>query len=159
MYGHTLGIVGLAKGGALVVERPRVFGMTIIYSDRTRLPAARQLALGVSYRPLDVLLAESNFVSLHASNIGPNDRLIGHAAFASMKRTSFFINTSRGRLVDEDALMPGPPARSRLPASTCIASSRGRHAIASRRRIRNYGTNGGDYCGNILPQTERGAYY
>jgi phosphoglycerate dehydrogenase-like enzyme len=104
LYGHTLGIVGLGEVGALVVERARPFGMTIVYNNRTRLPAAREWVLGVSYRPLDVLLAESDFVSLHASNIGPNDRLIGDAAFASMKRTAFFINTSRGRLVDEDAL-------------------------------------------------------
>jgi phosphoglycerate dehydrogenase-like enzyme len=104
LYGHTLGIVGLGEVGALVVERAGAFGMTIIYSNRSRLPAAREQALGVSHRPLDALLAESDFVSLHASNIGPNDRLIGRAAFASMKRTAFFINTSRGRLVDEDAL-------------------------------------------------------
>jgi phosphoglycerate dehydrogenase-like enzyme len=104
LYGHTLGIVGLGEVGALVVERARAFGMTIIYSNRTQLPAPRERALGVSYRPLDALLADSDFVSVHASNIGPNDRLIGRAAFASMKRTAFFINTSRGRLVDEDAL-------------------------------------------------------
>src|SRR4029077_7076880 len=70
----------------------------------TRLPGARELALGVSYRPPDALLPESDFLSLPASNIGPNDRRIGRAAFAYMKRTAFFINTSRGRLVDEDAL-------------------------------------------------------
>jgi D-isomer specific 2-hydroxyacid dehydrogenase, NAD binding domain len=44
------------------------------------------------------------FSSVHASNIGPNERLSDRAAFASMKRTAFFINTSRRRLVDEDAL-------------------------------------------------------
>jgi phosphoglycerate dehydrogenase-like enzyme len=70
LYGHTLGIVGLGEVGALVVERARAFGMTIIYSNRTWLPEAREQALGVSYRPLDVLLAESDFVSLHASNMG-----------------------------------------------------------------------------------------
>lgn len=104
LYGHTLGIVGLGEVGALVVERARVFGMTVLYSNRTQLPAAREQVLGVSYRPVDALLAESDFVSVHVSNIGPNDRLIGPAAFAAMKRTAFFINTSRGRLVDEDAL-------------------------------------------------------
>jgi len=104
LYGHTLGIVGLGKVGALVVERAHALGMTIIYSNRTPLPAARERALDVSYRPLDALLAGSDFVSVHASNIGPNERLIGRTAFASMKRTAFFINTSRRRLVDEDAL-------------------------------------------------------
>jgi phosphoglycerate dehydrogenase-like enzyme len=104
LYGDTLGIVGLGEVGVLVVERARAFGMTIIYSNRTRLPVARERALDVSYRSLDALLADSDFVSAHASNIGPNDRLIGRADFASMKRTASFINTSRGRLVDEDAL-------------------------------------------------------
>jgi lactate dehydrogenase-like 2-hydroxyacid dehydrogenase len=104
LYGHTLGIVGLGEVGALVVERARAFGMTIIYSNRTRLPPAREHALSVSYCPLDALLAQSDYVSVHASNIGPNDRLIDRAAFSAMKRTAFLINTSRGRLVDEDAL-------------------------------------------------------
>jgi phosphoglycerate dehydrogenase-like enzyme len=104
LCGYALGIVGLGEVGALVAERARAFGMTIVYSNRTRLPAAHERALGVSFRPLDALLADSDFVSVHASNIEPNDRLIGRTAFASMKRTAFFINTSRGRLVDEDAL-------------------------------------------------------
>jgi len=104
LYGRTLGIVGLGEVGALVVERAKAFGMTIIYSNRTQLSAARERSLGISYRPIDALFAESDFVSVHASNIGPNDRLVGRAAFAAMKPTAFFINTSRGRLVDEDAL-------------------------------------------------------
>ena len=104
LYGRTLGIVGLGEVGALVVERARAFDMKIIYSNRTQLPAERERVLSVSYRSFDGLLAESDFVSVHASNIGPNDRLLGRLAFNAMKRTTFFINTSRGRLVDEDAL-------------------------------------------------------
>jgi phosphoglycerate dehydrogenase-like enzyme len=104
LYGHTLGIVGLGEVGALVAERARAFGMRVVYFNRRPLPATREQALGISYRPFEALLAESDFVSVHASNIGPNDRLVGRAAFAAMKPTAFFINTSRGRLVDEDAL-------------------------------------------------------
>jgi phosphoglycerate dehydrogenase-like enzyme len=133
IHGYTLGIVGLGEVGALVVERARAFGMTIIYSNRTRLPAARALALGVSYRPLDALLAESGFVSLHASNIGRNDQLIDRAAFASMKRTAFFINTSRGPLVDEDALFDAMAAGTIAGAGARCASPR---AAAGARSLR-----------------------
>jgi phosphoglycerate dehydrogenase-like enzyme len=104
LYGRTVGIIGLGEVGTLVAKLARAFGMKVVYFNRTRLTAERETDIDVSFRPLDALLAEADFVSLHASNIGPNDRLMGRPAFAAMKPTAFFINTSRGRLVDEDDL-------------------------------------------------------
>lgn len=104
LHGRTVGIIGMGEVGTLVAKRARVFGMNVIYFNRTQLAPDRERDLGVSFRPLDALLADADFVSLHASNIGPNDRLMGRSAFAAMKPTAFFINTSRGRLVDEDEL-------------------------------------------------------
>jgi phosphoglycerate dehydrogenase-like enzyme len=104
LYGKTVGIVGLGEVGTLVAERAHALGMKVVYFNRTRIAPDRERDLDVSFRSLDALLAEADFVSLHASNIGANDRLMGRSAFAAMKPTAFFINTSRGRLVDEDDL-------------------------------------------------------
>ncbi|MBV8840863.1 MAG: 3-phosphoglycerate dehydrogenase, partial [Alphaproteobacteria bacterium] len=61
-------------------------------------------SLGVSFVPLAQLLAESDFVSLHANNLPENKQMLAASTFAQMKRTAFFINTARGRMVDEAAL-------------------------------------------------------
>ena len=104
LFGKTVGIIGLGEVGALAAQIARGFGARVIYSNRTRLPAEREQALGVEYRPLAKLLAEADFVSLHASNLPENKEMLGASTFAQMKPTAFFINTSRGRMVDEAAL-------------------------------------------------------
>ncbi len=108
LYRKTLGIVGLGLIGRAVAQRARAFGMKVLYTQRTRLPAGDERALGVSWRTLDDLLAESDFVSLHHRfQEGPdgNDKHIGAGELARMKPTAYLINTARGRLVDEDALV------------------------------------------------------
>jgi phosphoglycerate dehydrogenase-like enzyme len=82
--------------------------MRILYTQRHRHEAALEQNLGVRYCTLDELLAGSDFVSLHHrfdDSAGGNDRQFGAAQFARMKPTAFLINTARGRLVDEDALV------------------------------------------------------
>jgi D-3-phosphoglycerate dehydrogenase / 2-oxoglutarate reductase len=76
----------------------------VLYCNRNRLAAAQEAKLGVKYAPIDRLLADSDFVSLHATNIPENRGLIGAETFARMKPTAYFINTARGPIVDEDAL-------------------------------------------------------
>jgi phosphoglycerate dehydrogenase-like enzyme len=78
--------------------------MRIVYANRKQLPVVRENQLGVAYAPLDRLLCEADFVSLHASNLPENRGLMDAAHFAAMKPGAFFVNTSRGRMVDEDAL-------------------------------------------------------
>jgi phosphoglycerate dehydrogenase-like enzyme len=104
LFGKTLGIIGLGEVGSLVATMARSFHMRVIYSNRNRLSAAQDTELGVTYVPLDRLLAESDFVSLHATNLPANRGLLDAKAFAAMKRTAIFVNTSRGPMVDEDAL-------------------------------------------------------
>ncbi|HZP79513.1 MAG TPA: NAD(P)-dependent oxidoreductase [Pseudolabrys sp.] len=104
LYGKTLGIIGLGEVGSMVAGIARGFGMKVLYCNRTRLPAEREEKLGVSYAPLTDLLAQSDFVSVHATNLPENRGLIDAKVFGAMKRTAFFVNTARGRLVDEDAL-------------------------------------------------------
>lgn len=105
LWRRTLGIIGLGEVGTLVARRARAFDMTVLYHGRTRLAEAEERRLGVRFAPLDELLAESDFVSLHASDTPENEGLMGEAQFARMKPTAVFVNTSRGRLCDEAALL------------------------------------------------------
>ena len=104
LYGKTVGIIGLGEVGTMAVNMARAFGAHVIYCNRTRLAADREQALGMQYRPLGELLAQSDFVSLHASNLPENKGAMDASILAQMKRSAFFINTSRGRMVDEAAL-------------------------------------------------------
>lgn len=104
LYGKTLGIVGLGEVGNIVARLACGFGMRVLYHIRRRLTAAEDAALGIEYVEMPTLLHESDFVSLHAGSSPETENLAGRSFFASMKRDAFFVNTTRGRLVDEDAL-------------------------------------------------------
>ncbi len=104
LSGSTIGIVGLGEVGTIVARLGAAFGMQVLYHKPQPLAQAAEAALGVRYVPLDELLARADFVSL---NLADHPDKVGFADarfFAGMKRSAFFINTSRGRLVDEDAL-------------------------------------------------------
>lgn len=101
----TLGIVGLGRIGRAVVKRSRGFEMKVIYHSRTRLGVRQEAALGVSWRSLAALLAEADFVSLHLPLTQATRHLIGAAELRRMKASAFLINTSRGPVVDEAALV------------------------------------------------------
>lgn len=103
VYGATLGIVGLGRIGQAVARRARGFGMKVLYHDAARQPEA-EAELGLEYRSLDDLLRESDFVSLHTTLTDETQGLIGARAFALMKPTAILINTSRGPVVDPEAL-------------------------------------------------------
>lgn len=103
LYGATLGIVGFGRIGQAVARRARGFDMRVLYYDRTRKPAAER-ELSAEYRPLDDLLREADFVSLHVRLTPETRGLIGERAFSLMKRTAVLVNTARGGVVDEDAL-------------------------------------------------------
>jgi len=104
LKGSTLGIIGLGEVGTITAGMARGFGMRVLYCNRNRLPAEQEEKLGVEHAELPRLLAEADFVSLHATNIPSNRGLIDAKVFGAMKPTAFFINTARGPIVDEDAL-------------------------------------------------------
>jgi len=104
LFGKTLGIIGLGEVGSLAAGMAHGFGMRVVYSNRNQLPAAQENKLDVAYLPLERLLAESDFVSVHATNLPENRGLIDGKTFSAMKPTAYFINTARGPIVDEDAL-------------------------------------------------------
>jgi len=104
LFGKTVGIIGLGEVGSLAAGMARAFGARVLYCNRNRLPEPQEQKLGVEYASMDRLLAESDFISLHATNIPDNKGLIGATTFPAMKPTAFFINTARGPIVDESAL-------------------------------------------------------
>jgi phosphoglycerate dehydrogenase-like enzyme len=126
LYGATVGIVGLGEVGAMAAKMANGFGARVVYCNRTRLSAEREAQYGVSYLPLPQLLAQSDFVSMHASNLPENKGMIDAAFFAQMKRTAFFVNTSRGRMVDEAGL------RDALAAGTIAGAGLDVHATEPR---------------------------
>lgn len=104
LHGKTLGIVGMGEVGILVAKLARAFGMNVLYHNRTRVAPAIEQAIGAVFAPLSELLECADHVSLNAANLPQNARMANAAFFSVMRRSAFFINTSRGRLVDEDAL-------------------------------------------------------
>lgn len=104
LCGRTLGLVGLGEVGVLVAKLARAFGMDVLYHKRRRATVEEEAAWGCTYVPLAELLQRADFVSLHAANLPENERMVNAATFAAMRPDAFFVNTSRGRLVDEDAL-------------------------------------------------------
>lgn len=99
----TLGIVGMGRIGRQMARRARGFEMRVLYHDERRNDQAER-DLGVTYAPMDRLLAESDIVSLHVPLMTSTRHLIDAAALRTMKRTAVLINTSRGPVVDERAL-------------------------------------------------------
>ena len=99
LRGKQLGLVGLGRIGRAVAEKAPAFGMTVAYADSVpaNLPGATQM-------PLDRLLATSDVVSLHVPMLPETRHLIDKKSLARMKRTAYLINTSRGPVVDEEAL-------------------------------------------------------
>lgn len=105
LRGRTVGLVGAGRIGQAVAERLKPFEVTLLYFDPVGLPAARERALGIVRRDFDGLLADADIVSLHLPLTTATRHLMNAGTFAKMKRGSFLINTSRGGLVDEAALI------------------------------------------------------
>ena len=104
VHGATLGIVGFGRIGQALARRAQGFGMRIMYHDVEQLPEDVTGPLGATYLPLEELLAESDFVSLHV-NLSPDTRhLMNRESLGRMKPTAVLVNTSRGPVVDQAAL-------------------------------------------------------
>jgi glyoxylate reductase len=105
VHGKTLGIVGLGAIGEAVARRATGFGMRILYTKRRRLDEAREVALGAEYRSLDDILSESDFVSVNAALSPETVHLISNREFGLMRPSAYLVNTARGPIVDEKALV------------------------------------------------------
>ena len=104
VHGATLGIVGFGRIGQAVARRAAGFGMTILYHDVHRAQAAVETTHGARFVSLDELLERSDFVSLHVNLTPETQGMISTDAFRRMKPTAVLVNTSRGPVVDPQAL-------------------------------------------------------
>lgn len=100
LTGSTLGIVGLGRIGRAVAQRARGFELRVLYTQRTRVDTE----LG-QYRELDALLAESDIVTLHTPLTPETDGLLDAARLALLRGGACLVNTARGEIVDEPALV------------------------------------------------------
>jgi glyoxylate reductase len=105
VWGKTLGIVGFGRIGRAVARRAGGFQMKVIYADAVRAPEDVEKKLKAEYREMNALLGEADFISVHVPLLPETRGLFDAAKFERMKRTAFLINTSRGPVVKEAALV------------------------------------------------------
>jgi D-3-phosphoglycerate dehydrogenase len=101
LYGKTAGVVGYGRLGEIVTRYLRAFDTRVLVAD----PSAKIQEAGVAHVPLTRLLKDSDIVTLHVNLSDETRHFFGRDAFATMKPGAWFINTSRGELVDEGALL------------------------------------------------------
>ncbi len=102
--GATLGILGLGRIGTAVARRAQGFGMRVLYHSRTRKPEV-EFALGVEYVSFEELLAQSDFLSLHCALTPGTRHILNADRLRQMKKTAIVVNTGRGGLIDQAALI------------------------------------------------------
>jgi glyoxylate reductase len=105
VWGKTLGIVGFGRIGKAMARRALGFQMKVIYADAVRAPEPVEKELRAEYRGMASLLAESDFVSVHVPLLPETRGMFDAPRFFKMKPTAYLINTSRGAVVDEAALV------------------------------------------------------
>ena len=103
--GHVLGIIGMGRIGKALAKRANVLGMEVIYHNRRQLYIEEETKLNVTYASKEELLAKADFVSLNAPYTPETYHIIGEAELRQMKPSAILINTARGPLVDEHALV------------------------------------------------------
>ncbi len=111
VFGATLGIVGIGRIGRGVAHRAKGFNMRVLYYDPQPLPREAEEQLGATRVDLNRLIAESDFISVHVPLTQETNHLISTPQFNAMKRNAILINTSRGPVVDEAALVEALKAK------------------------------------------------
>ncbi len=105
VYGKTLGVIGCGAIGSAVARRASGFNMRVLYHNRNRLSEEKERDLNAIYTPLEELLRQSDFVTVHAPLTEATQHMIGKEQFLMMKPTAYFIHASRGKVVDDQALV------------------------------------------------------
>jgi glyoxylate reductase len=111
VFGATLGLVGIGRIGRGVAHRAKGFNMRVLYYDPNPLPADAEQQLGATRVDLGRLLAESDFVSVHVPLTKETHHMLSTAQFEQMKRSAILINTARGPVIDEAALVTALTAK------------------------------------------------
>lgn len=105
VWGKTLGIIGLGRIGRAVARRSKGFGMRVIYNSTRRAPAEVEQELGAEFVSREAVFERADYVSLHVPLNAATRGLVGPPELARMKKTAFLINTTRGPVVQEAALI------------------------------------------------------
>jgi len=116
VFGATLGLVGIGRIGRGVAHRAKGFNMRVLYYDPHPLPPDAEQQLGATRADLGRLLAESDFVSVHVPLTPETQHMLSTPQFEQMKRSAILINTSRGPVIDEAALVQALTAKKILGA-------------------------------------------
>jgi lactate dehydrogenase-like 2-hydroxyacid dehydrogenase len=111
IFRKTLGIIGFGRIGQAMAKRAHGFDMKLLYADAARADAAVERDLRAEHVELEQLLGESDFVSVHVPLLPGTRHLINAQTLAKMKPTAYLINTSRGPVVDEAALLAALEAK------------------------------------------------
>ena len=104
LQGKTLGILGLGRIGGTLAKRANAFDMKIVYHNRKQISKSKEKSLNAKYVSFEKLISESDFISIHVPHTKETDRLFDMKILKKMKRTSFLINTSRGKVINEKDL-------------------------------------------------------
>lgn len=105
LYGKSIGIIGMGRIGRALARRAVAFGMKVIYYNRNRLSAELERLVGAQYVDLKTLLSESDVVSLNCPLTPETTHLINEDALKQMKQGAYIVNTARGPVIDEKALV------------------------------------------------------
>jgi len=105
LHSKTLGIIGMGRIGSALARRANGFKMKVLYHNRNRLSIDKEREVNAEYKELDDLLKESDFVSIHVSLGKDTYHLMNEQKFRLMKSNAYLVNTSRGQVVDERALV------------------------------------------------------
>ena len=105
VHKKTLGLLGFGRIGYAVAKRARGFDMRVLYHDRVRATPEMEESVNAHYVDRETLLRESDFLSIHVPLLPETRRFMGSGEFSLMKPTAFVINTSRGEVVHEEALV------------------------------------------------------
>ncbi len=100
----TLGIIGLGRIGKTLAKRAKAFDMKIIYYNRKQISKTEERKLGVKYIAFKKLISQADIISIHVPHTIETDQMFNMKIFKKMKKTSFLINTSRGKVVNEKEL-------------------------------------------------------
>jgi glyoxylate reductase len=103
--GKTLGILGLGRIGKEVAKKAKVFGMNVIYHNRTRIPPSQENALKARFVTLNELFSKSDLVSIHVPYSSKTHELVDKSLINKMKKSAYIINTARGRIIKEKDLI------------------------------------------------------
>ena len=105
LQGKTLGIIGLGRIGKTFAKRAKAFDMKIIYHNRKQISKTDEKKLGVKYTTFSKLITQSDIISIHVPHTDETNQMFNMKIFRKMKKTSFLINTSRGKVVNEKDLV------------------------------------------------------